>query len=605
MIKNGFFTLSMIILPLIGFTQRTFQSRTYYDLEKTKSKEIITMKRKDSTLHGDYASFYLNGSLAVKGYYTEGISDSSWVYYYENGHEKARGFFKEGQQHRRWYYYYESGHKKAEGNYQRSKKHGIWTYYYESGQEKSSGTYLNDLRSGIWNYFYEDGSLRAQAFYKEGKGTYKEFYPSGQLKGEGMNINDKSEGTWTYYHENGAIEATGSFNNGIRTGLWTFHHENGQVAGKGLYDDGVKTGKWTYYFEDGSVSSEGEMNDDQQEGYWKLYYQTGALKGEGKYDKGSGDYVEYYPNGKLKAKGAMENGLREGKWQYFTESGMVDGEAEFVNGTGVYKGYYSDGAVKMTGNIEGSKRTGDWTLYNTDGSIAGIYKPVYEEEKPIFRSTNLKAPEEKKSSSKPEYLFKYKKTRYFNPKINEYTGLIVATNPIWPAIDQIPFSIEYYMQERLGYELNLVMHKAPFYNSVAGSSGPNTSSLGIDAHLRQKFYHNDSKLGMPYFGHEILFGYLQHQTFVNDVSRDLRINAEESRIAYGIVVGNRWVQRTEDSGMTVDFNIGVGIGRRFFTKDFDPQYFFLFDELNQDKLYLPVIFTLNIGFIGPKRRTTS
>jgi len=600
----------LLFLPLVGHSQRTFQKKTYYDAEQTKLKEVVTMLRKDSTLHGTYASLYVNGSLAIKGHYSQGKSDSTWIYYYENGHEKAYGPFDTDNQSGKWKYFYESGELKAVGTYANNIKHGSWTYYYENGQEKSTGIYFKNQKEGIWNYFYEDGSLKAQAFFQQGKGHYKEFYPNGKLKTEGRNEYEKSEGPWTYYYESDGIEAEGNFKRGLRNGFWKYYHENGQLAAEGVFKDGEKSGVWKYYFPDGTISSEGEMVNDQRDGFWKLYYQSGEIKGEGKYDQGSGDYVEYYPNGKQKARGAMENGMREGRWEYYNEEGLEDGEAVFVDGVGDYKGYYPDGTIKMTGTIDNGKRVGQWTLYNPDGTVAGIYKPVYEEERPIFRTTNFDDKKStKQSSDKVEYMYKNRKIRYFNPRINEYTGIIVATNPLQPLFNQLPISVEYYIQERLGYEINIVMRKKPFYQDISSKSSNQVNSLGFDLHLRQKFYHDDTKLGMFYFGHEILTGYLEHQATVMDSSQSpaafTKIFAKESRLAYGLFIGDRWMKRTGNSGLTIDFNLGIALGRRFFKKAFDQQYSNVFDELNQDKFYLPLIFTLNIGFAGPKRKTTS
>lgn len=609
MMKKSWLIWILIVLPTLGYSQRTFQKKTFYDEQQTKLKEVITMLKKDSTLHGEYQSVYSNGSLAIKGYYNEGSSDSTWVYYYENGREKAKGNFHSGKQTSKWKYFFESGAHKVTGTYHLNIKHGSWVYFYENGQEKSNGIYFEDTKEGIWNYFYEDGSLKAQAFFQQGKGHYKEFYPSGKLKNEGRNEFEKSEGLWTYFYETGEIEAQGNFTNGLRNGIWEYYHKNGQLAAVGAFENGVKSGVWKYYYSDGTLSSEGQMVNDQQDGYWKLYYQTGDVMGEGKYDQGTGEYVEYYPSGKQKARGSMENGKRQGKWEYFNEEGLEDGEADFHNGIGDYKGYYADGSLKMTGTIDDGKRVGQWTLYNPDGTIAGIYKPVYEEERPIFRTTHLEGDRDKKSYEKPDYLFKNYRIRYFNPRINEYTGIIIATNPIGPVLNQLPISVEYYIQERLGHELNIVMHKNPFYEGLANNSVDRVTTLGLDIHLRQKFYHDDSKLGMFYFGHEILGGYLQHQVDVDDPftspTTKMDIAAKETHVAYGLFIGDRWTQRTGDSGVTIDLNIGLALGRRFFNKDFDTQYYYLFDNLNQDKFYLPVIFTFNIGYAGPKRRTVN
>ena len=595
-----------------ALAQDTFIKKTYYDADQTLLKEVITLNKADSSLQGLYHAMYSNGSLSVTGFYHNDLSDSSWIYYFENGRVKAEGKFEEGKQTGPWKYYYENGNLKASGNFVNNIRHGHWDFYYENGADKSGGIYFNNKKEGIWNYFYEDGNLKAQAFYSAGKGLYKEFYPSGQLKMEGNNENDKSEGTWTYYHQSGEIEAVGEFNGGLRNGFWQYYHDNGQLAAEGTFNQGEKSGVWKYYFPDGSISSEGEMINDQKDGFWKLYYQSGEIKGEGRYDQGTGEYVEYYASGNQKSRGAVVDGKKEGQWVYFNEDGIEDGMADFKEGVGEYVGYYPDGTIKMTGTITDDKRTGKWTLYNPDGSVAGIYKPVYEEEKPIFRtSESIKQSKDKQGSDKPEYKYKKKRLRYFNPRINEYTGFIIGTNPIWTLLGSLPIAFEYYKQERLGYEVEVVMNRNPFFTHHQKHMGQ-PKRLGLDFKFRQKFYHNDTQFGMFYFGHQISGGFLNHSVNFTDTVTitpgiERRITSSESHFAYGLFVGDRWTQRTGDSGLTVDFNIGFSVGQRFYTKNYEPFPSFdqQFSELNQDKIYLPIIFTLNIGYLGPKRRSTS
>ncbi|MFT7030889.1 MAG: hypothetical protein ACJA2C_002290 [Marinoscillum sp.] len=150
--------------------------------------------------------------------------------------------------------------------------------------------------------------------------------------------------------------------------------------------------------------------------------------------------------------------------------------------------------------------------------------------------------------------------------------------------------------------------KNPFFDKSSRLNAVN--NLGLNLDIKQKFYHEDTKLGMLYFGHQLRGGYSQHQAKVLDsltssLPKQLRINSKEFRFGYGLFIGDRWMQRAGDSGLTFDFNIGMVIGHRNFQMPFDQTYHFLFNELNQDKFYLPIIFTLNIGYAGPKRRSTS
>ncbi|MFT7233637.1 MAG: antitoxin component YwqK of YwqJK toxin-antitoxin module [Cyclobacteriaceae bacterium] len=605
---------SILTASLLWFTSagQVLIQKTYFDAEQTKIKEIISLNSADSTLEGLYQSFYANRSLATKGYYHYGESDSIWVFYFENGSEKAKGKYHLGKQTDKWIYFFENGNKKAEGLFKDNIKHGPWTYFFENNTEKSSGVYFDGKKEGIWNFLYEEGSLKAQAYYDHGNGIYKEFYPTGTLKMEGHNEDEESEGLWTYYFDTGEKEAEGKFVDGLRDGYWQHFHKNEQLAAEGNFAMGEKSGIWKYYYPDGSVSSEGEMKQDQKDGFWKLYYQSGVIKGEGKYDVGTGEYVEFYESGNQKARGLVKNGKKNGKWIYYSEDGVEDGIAVYKEGVGDYQNFYPDGTIKMKGKLNDDRRIGEWTLYNPDGSIAGVYRPVYENEKPIFRtSESIKADIEKKElPDKPEYKYKSNKLRYFQPRVNEFRGYIIATNPLWTMVDELPIAIEYYLQERLGYEMQLNLVKKPFF-SEASINNVNTKGGIID--FRQKFYHDDKKLGMFYFGHQLSGGYLLHQVIKLDSSisitdpKKITLKATESQIGYGVFIGNRWMQRAGNGGFTVDFHIGISVASRTFRKEYAPSEVneLLFKKLNQDDIFFPIIFGINIGFSGPKRALIS
>ncbi len=110
----------------------TFIKKTYFDEEKSKLKEVISLSKTDSTLQGPYRSFFENGSLAISGYYTHNQTDSTWIYYFENGREKAKGSYSLGKQKGKWRYYFENGKLKIEGVFKDDHKHGSWTFYYEN-----------------------------------------------------------------------------------------------------------------------------------------------------------------------------------------------------------------------------------------------------------------------------------------------------------------------------------------------------------------------------------------------------------------------------------------------------------------------------------------
>ena len=594
-----------MLLSTSGVAQELFQTEIYFDSDSSKLKEVIHFTKVDSTIHGSYEAFHSNGSLQTFGHYLNGIPDSTWIYYYENGRKRAEGNFKDGQSFGRWIYYYENGNKKSEGMLQNDVKHGTWTFFYETGKSKSTGTYYNDVKSGIWNYFYEDEVVKAQAYYENGTGVYKEFYPSGSIKMEGENRDEKSVGDWTYYFKGGEVQAKGSFDNGLRIGEWIYFHPNGEEAIVGKFEEGKEIGIWRHYHEDGKVKAEGAMENGERDGFWKLYYPTGELKGEGDYQTGNGDYTEYYASGEQKTRGQIKNGLKHGKWIFYSEEGLVDGEVDFIEGKGIYKGFYTNGSLKMEGQMKDDRRIGEWSLYSPDGSLAGTYRPIYEDEKPIFKTRQSASLKDPINSEKPEYLFKNNQIRYFTPSINEYKGIAIEANPVGVIVGSLPIAIERHIQERLGYQLQIIVHSDPFFTANPEVSLDRIFTRGGTIQFKQKFYHPDRKLGMWYFGHLVGYSSMTHRVdLINENFVVTEGELVERQSYYGLITGTRWMQRTADSGFTIDAYIGIGMGARTYDKKYgmDPLFEKRFGNKIKNRGYFPLLLGLNIGFIGPKIR---
>lgn len=581
---------------------------TYYDIDSTLIKETYTVNNlEDFQLEGEYNSYYNSGKLKSTGTYISNKPDGDWIYYYENGSPKTKGQLKEGVSTGHWEYFYENGNKRMEGELIANRRSGEWAFYYENGSEKSRGSYINHKKNGIWNYFYEDDKLKAQAFYEDGSGLYKEFYPSGSLKMEGYNANQKSKGKWKYYYETGEIQAEGYFQNGAKHGPWKYYHKNGVVSAVGGYTEGQKEGLWKYYYEDGKLSSEGIESNGLKEGVWTLYYETGKVKAEGNFEKGSGKFLEFYENGKQKAKGNVLKGKNEGKWIYFNESGNEEGYALFRRGEGNYKGFYSDGTLKMEGKIKDGKRVGEWKLYNPDGTLAGYYKPIYEEDKPIFRTRESIAKESQ--YEKPEYREEKDKSRFFKPVVNEYRAYIIGTNPIFTVGGWLPVSLEFYTQERLGYEVIGTLIRQPFFKNSSNLALDENFKSGFEFNLRQKFYSKDRQTGMYYFGHQLSISSVSHGKNIVNTSgtNTISINAQEDTFTYDLYIGNRWMKNPGDAGFTWDAFLGVGLGYRNFQERYDTVEYTenYFDHVKQTKLYIPIRFGLNFGYAGPKKKNTT
>ncbi len=587
-----------------GVSGQNIQLKNYYEGQKTLREVYFVIDTNAYVLDGLYVAYHANGKVKTQGSYKNNLAIGVWDYFFENGAIKMKGNLTEDGKSGHWQYFYENGQKSMEGDLIGGRRSGDWEFYYESGNIKNKGQFIDGKRTGLWKYYHEDGLLKADASYEADEGVYTEYYTSGVVKAKGNNKDGKSHGRWQYYYPSTKTKAEGNYVAGVKDGNWKYYHDNGKVASTGEYKKGLSDGNWTYYYESGTVSSEGVEKEGVKDGYWKLYHKSGVFKGESTFISGEGPYKEYYPSGKLRISGYIKNDKNEGKWLYYYEDGILEGECIFENGEGKFKGYYKNKNLRMEGTIKDGVNVGVWKLYENSGELAGYYTTVYDEEgvaayAPVEKETNTTSRDNHYEI--PEFLFKNKKSRYFNPKVNEFKGIIIASNPVALAVGSVPFSIEYYMQERMGYELLFNYMRNPFFVSDDRVDFNELYKRGFAVRFKQKFYQPDQKLGMLYFGHEISFSTVNHFANINDPSLpngSFTLDAKENKYEYAIIFGNRMMKYAGKPGLTIDIWTGIGFGFRDYSEKFPPEVSFreIFKDVRKPKFAIPFRFGINLGY---------
>ena len=610
------------ILVVAGAVARAQPSVTlYYDSDQRIPKETFEVAEADpAVLSGPYTAYFTNGSVKTKGQYTNNQATGFWEYFYENGHPKMRGTLYNNRNAGSWEYFYENGQLQMTGAVYDSTRQGPWRFYYENGQLKREGEFDQGQKVGLWQEYLESGSLKTRVMHQQDTAYYQAFYPTGSLQLEGAKVQDKNEGRWKHYFPGGQLQAEGEYRAGVRQGPWRFYYENGKLSSVGDFLDGSSVGKWTYYYENGTVSAEGAERDGVKEGYWKLYHSNGDFKGETIFNQGDGTYREYYPDGVLKVKGRIVDEVNQDKWTYYYPDGTREGECVFKNGRGTYYGYYPDGALKMKGTVADGERTGVWELYKPNGKLVGYYKSVYENNEPSFRVLEEFADREAAqgdnagTTENPDYLFRKKKSlRYFEPKINERQRFIVGVNPMALLAYRLPLSLEYYVQERLGYEAELGLYRNPFFTKGSAVEENTAYQRGLFVNVKQKFYHPDSRVGMFYFGHQLGLDYLYHYANVTSIGGgtplpETSLLMKEQRLSYSLLLGTRLIKNGDLAntrivrdrharGLTFDLFGGVGVGYRLLHEQYDegtPGEEIL--EKEKNKTFIPFYFGATVGY---------
>ncbi|MFT4736903.1 MAG: antitoxin component YwqK of YwqJK toxin-antitoxin module [Cyclobacteriaceae bacterium] len=589
---------------------QTFLHKTYYDLDQNRIKAIISSQKTDSSLLGPYNSFHLNGKVAVTGFYKDNKADSLWTYYYESGSKRAQGSILDGQQIGKWAYYYENGRLKNEGYLSGTMKMGPWISYYENGQLKGEGFYnKNGQLDSIWTAYYEDQLLKSVTDYSSNKGSSIEYFPSGEIRAIGSKRNRINVGVWKYYDRTGNLESEGQYKDGRREGDWIEYHTVGSVRTSGNYKKGVKNGKWFTYHTNGETESVGHIDEGMPNGTWNMYFPTGEVMGSADYTFGSGPISTYYQSGEVASEGQMKDGLKDSTWNYYYPSGSLKGVCQFSDNVGTYRGFYENGNIKIEGALVGDKKSGEWKMFDSDGLFTGSYVAVYDKNK-LFSPTVVEdqstpiLEEDKiaRNAQVPDYRYKRRQNRYFDEVINEFHGLIVSVGSPMIIANFLPFSFEYYLQERLGHEIVYSFAKAPFFQSLDALGFNEINTVGHSVSFRQKFYGKEKPFGLLYFGHQVQAMILNSSVKTQEVGGFRRTFTSDSKTeqgSYGLFVGWRWLLDAGERGLSVDTHVGYGISiSRFQAKSIeDPDALPILQTRPNEPIEYPLSFGLSIGWI--------
>jgi antitoxin component YwqK of YwqJK toxin-antitoxin module len=166
--KKFLLTLVICMLSIFSFASEVIEIEKY---ENGNTKyEVISHPTVDGDIF-EYNAYYENGSFMISGMYNEyGRKSGFWSTYYENGQIESRIFYSNGIRNGKGLYYDVDGSVLAQDEYRYGKKHGIWAQYSEDGKLLCQREYKRDKKHGTWKQFNDDGKmLLATDEYKRGK----------------------------------------------------------------------------------------------------------------------------------------------------------------------------------------------------------------------------------------------------------------------------------------------------------------------------------------------------------------------------------------------------------------------------------------------------
>ncbi len=573
-----------------------------------------------------YEEFYPHGTKKMEGHFQNNRAIGKWVYYFNDG-SKKRVVDLKTERDGYWTYFYENGGKRKEGRLINNVKEGKWKYFYENGMPKDSGDYVGGDKDGLWFSYYESGEVKGRAHYTDGNGVYEEYYETGGLKMKGEIENNKSTGLWSYYYTDGSKKAQGQELSGLKNGEWVFYHQSGDTSAYGVYLNGVKNGEWYYFHENGMIMEKGSYHTGMRDKKWELFDTEGGIAGEGNYIDGTGDFKEYYANGSLKKSGWYEKGVQDSIWTYYYSNGTLEGECDFDNGVGDYIGYYEGGQVKKTGQIRDGNFVGLWTFYDEDGDTIGECIHIEKElimgkynSTPTLDSNSTAYDQNGNGNSEDSTLIKddelsrkksifgriFQSNPYTKPEF-EYQAKIFSANPFALILGNFPINLEYYSQQRLGYELNATLVRRPFWVRGANMENYNIYLIGWSTSITQRFYNKKKEHGMFFFGQQLR--YRNYDYFANIADDPVlisnRLNVSVRAVEFLLVVGDRLLDEANSNGFTVDVFAGYGLGYQFVSKNWDESNpnagdynsLFVNDALTKNSFVRAPLIGVNFGYM--------
>ncbi|WP_170061873.1 hypothetical protein [Hymenobacter chitinivorans] len=354
---------------------RTGTWKTYFP---TGNVQLVKNYDDQGKLHGAYAEYHDNGTLAVEGSYVHGEPDGPAKVYRYCGSVSELRPYKNGEIDGENVFYYPDGKIEARATLRAGKKEGPSTAYYANGVLETEYVYVGGQRQGPFAVYYADKTLERKGAYDKDElhGPYTDYFPNGKVYQTGTYDHGKNVGQWREYYRNGKLSSESNYNAlGQLHGTYRDYDANSVLMTELEYDQGrvtrvtsldpvgkvlakteVKKGKTPVQLlrTTGKPRSTGAYLNGQPDGEWRWFFGTGAL-----------ETVRHYSNG------GKLNGLVE---HYYT-NGQVRSRQNYTNdeADGYFESFYEDGQLSQTGFSQHDQRQGLWRDYYVDGRVSEEY----------------------------------------------------------------------------------------------------------------------------------------------------------------------------------------------------------------------------------------
>ncbi|MEX0938898.1 MAG: toxin-antitoxin system YwqK family antitoxin [Pirellulales bacterium] len=204
-------------LPPREFTGMETREDRFTNGELRRSRRVKLYSDGSVVNHDEFAEYFPDGKVFMKGQYKDGIKDGKWEYYYDNGELRRAVMYANGRLNGSWDVFREDGTKEATHSYKDHQRDGTWIAYDESGEQP----------------------LRQQS-YSQGTphGDWISWFPSGQKRVEGTYEMGRRDGVFTRWNEDGMKVRESAFADGQPHGRSATWDRSGNLLAEREFRDG-------------------------------------------------------------------------------------------------------------------------------------------------------------------------------------------------------------------------------------------------------------------------------------------------------------------------------------------------------------------------------
>ena len=203
-----------------------------------------------------------------------------------------------------------------------------------------------------------------------------------------IDSNGKKQGEWKgYFEESKRLRYSGTFINGIETGIFKFYDDTkaSTVIATRDFTANDNSCYTIFYNQKSNKVSEGRQLKKLFEGKWIYYHEDSSVIMTNEfYKSGKLDGLRYvfYPNGILAEETNYKQGVKDGFYKKYTEKGIVLESSNYKNGEidGLVTFKDPDDIIVAEGLYKNGKKIGIWKFYE-NGKLKSQQNFNFQEKK--------------------------------------------------------------------------------------------------------------------------------------------------------------------------------------------------------------------------------